>query len=911
VFSARDRQQPDIAGRASGRAAALGALAGDREIVVNETARLLAGAYFEFQETGDHLLLGEGRPATCFKVKGASRVEHRLDRADALTPFVGRAPETALLERRWASAARGEGSSLLLMGEPGIGKSRLVHCLKESLADGACRVIELRCFFEFRQSPYRPLISFINSFLGVASRNTSPGRTDTLSRLLKRWWPDRADEILPLAADLLQPPLERTGSTSRRQRERTMAALFEMLGRLAGEKPVLLIMEDLHWIDPTTLEVVSKLVRKGIPNAVFLLMTARPEFEPPWPEAEMPRLRVAPMTDQDIGRLIAAASPGMPPDMRHLIAGRADGVPLFAEELSRLPVVSPLKGPLDIPATLQDLLAARLDGLADGDKKVVRLAATIGREFAFGLLATLTLLDAPETLAVLSRLRSAGLVSIVCGERWQFRHALIRDAAYLSQTRADRVSAHRRIAQVYESEFPELTEGRPELLAHHWSHAGAVREAADYWLRAGLLAQVRSAHPEAVKHFRAGLELLPRLEDAELRRALEWPLQVGMGASAYAAEGYASSQGAAAYHRAVLLGEQAGELQQNFPALWGLWAGASSHSSWKNSLQLARRLVKIVHKSPNPLARQQGNFSLGNVQYWRGEFEASCDCLERARNDYASRHHDDLVADYGENAYVTSGSYLSWGLCMRGLPRQALEVGHSAVAEGKRAGHPFSLGYALTFFTGLHRMLRQPAAGLELAEETIALAVRHDFPLWEAAATLERGWAKVMLGKPEGVPEMQRGADQALELMSGISPILLETHAEGLYHAGKPENALAVIERTLELADRMDDHHVEAELHRLKGACLLALSDTNSDRAEECLRNALRISRRQKALLPELRAAMSMADLLSRRNRADEGRTLLAAVYNRFTEGFDYPDLGSARKQMTNMGCRSVSVTPS
>jgi tetratricopeptide (TPR) repeat protein len=591
----------------------------------------------------------------------------------------------------------------------------------------------------------------------------------------------------------------------------------------------------------------------------------------------------------------------MPPILLKRIVERADGVPLFAEELSRLSVVSPDLGKFVIPASLQDLLMARLDGLADEDKRIVRLAATIGREFSARMVAQLLFLNEPKVLMSLFRLRYAGLVSIDHADRWQFRHALIRDAAYMSQTRADRVSAHRRIAQIYEAEFPEICAGQPELLAYHWSLAGATERAVEYRLRAGLLAQTRSAHLEAIKHFKEGVELLPRLENVAVRRKQEWSLHVGLGASSYAVEGYASPQGAAAYHRSVELGEQAGNLEQSFPALWGLWAGASSHSSWEHSMQLAKRLVRMVRSTRDPVARQQGNFALGNVQFWRGEFTLSCDYLRRAIKDYAPHQHGDLVANYGENAYVTSGSYLSWSLCMLGFPQQALEAGNLAVVEAKRAGHPFTLGYALTFFTALHRMLRQPERTLELAEETIALANKHDFPLWNAGATLDKGWAQVMLGKAEGLVEMQRSVDRVVLLMGGISLIFLETQADGLLYAGKPRDALVVIDRALELVERLDDHHVEAELYRLQGSCLLELSTFDSDRAEVCFRRALKISRRQKALLLELRAARAMAHLWAQQKKTSSAHRLLTGVYLRFMEGFDTTDLRATTELLDNI----------
>lgn len=897
ALSAQDKEQPDMTGRPSGRAVGLTSLSGSGEIVISDATRVLVEDHFRCRNLGEHYLPGGERPVSCFKVEQTDGFDCRPDPADVLSPLVGRDEELAFLKQLWRSVTGGEGRALLLSGEPGIGKSRLAGALKDSAGDDA-HVLELRGFAEFRQSPFKPLTTFLNNLLNLSSSDSSTRRRAVLTQAVERWCPDRADQIVPLAAELLSLsclPSRSKPRASLHLREQTMSAILDLLSLLAEQKPVMLIVEDLHWIDPTTLEILTKIIERGVPGSVFLLMTARPEFQPVWPETEMSRLQVASLPDEQIRSLVATGSSGLSAPVIDRIVERADGVPLFAEELSRLPADSLASEKYIIPATLQDLLAVRLDGLAK-DKKLAQLAATIGREFFPDLLAKLSLKDETEVMESLFRLKHAGLLSILPANRWQFRHALIRDAAYLSQTRADRESAHLRIAQILTTDFPDAAREQPMLLAYHWSRAGETEPAVRSWIEAGLLAQAHNAHHEALKHFRAGLELLPRLQGSQAERELEWQLQVGVGASAYAIEGYASPQGMTAYNRAVELGEQEGSLKQGFPALWGLWASASSYSSWAHSLKLAKRLVRIVRNGKDSLARQQGYFAMGNVQFWRGEFETSRRYLEQSISEYSPQHHDRLVSSYGENSYATAGSYLSWNLCLLGFPDQALKSGQHAVAEAGRVGHPFSLGYALTFYTVLHRMLRQPAATLELAEKTIVLADQHDFLLWHVGATLKKGWAHTMLGKPQGLGEMQWSVDQVGALMSGITLIFLETQADGLYRAGHLQEALRVIEKGLELVDRLDDHHVEAELYRLQGCCLLELADGSSEKAENCFSLALKTSRQQKALLLELRAAMALATLRSRQNRVREGRELLADVYNRFTEGFSFPDLCAAQK---------------
>lgn len=906
VLSAMDRQNPDVGGRATGRAVGLTALAENGEIVVSEATHERVGGYFECQELGEHALVGRGNTEAYFKVAGATFSDGHLNQLAEATPLIGRGREMTTLKEIWAAVikGKGKGSAILLQGEPGIGKSRLVSSFKDILPETSCVVLELRCDFELSQSPFKPVINLLKSVLSFIPGDDEPARLSRLAAAIGQWYPDRAGEILTLAEELLSLPISevrlRSQLSAQQQREQTIVVLLELLGQMAQKKPILVVVEDLHWVDPSTLETLSFLLSSGIPDSVLLIMTARSEFTPPWRTDQAGIIHVSPLPEREIRRIVTTICQEAPPSLLDRIAARADGVPLFAEELSRLPASSPMREECVIPASLQDLLAARLDGL-NRDKRLAQLAATIGREFDPQLVAELALHDEKQATEALLRLKQAGLISIISAKRWHFRHALIRDAAYLSQTLADRESAHLRIAQTFAADYPEIATAQPELLAYHWSNAGEVEPAVRSWMSAGSLAQSHNAHHEAVRHFKSGLALVPRLSGVQQGASLEWQLQVGLGASAYAVEGYASPQGAAAYLRAVELSEQKEVTGQSFPALWGLWAGASSHSTWGHSLRLAQRLVRIVQKGKDPLARQQGYFALGNVQFWRGEFVTSRRYLEQAIREYAPTQHNDLVANYGENSFATSNGYLSWGLCLLGFPEQALHAGERAVDEADRSEHPFSRGYALTFFTVLHRILRQPKMTLKLADQTIALANDNDFPLWLAGATLMRGWSKVMVGQPDGLLDMEWGVDQVAPLMSGISLIFLETQIDGLCHAEQPVKALAVIDRAFELIDQRDDHHVEAELYRHKGICLLQLSENNVGAAEDCFRQALQISQKQSALLYELRATMALTRLFQRRDRSSEGAKLLTDTYRRFSEGFSCPDLIAARKLMAEV----------
>ena len=884
VLSAMDKLQPDVIGRITGRVLELANLAANKDILISRTVYERVQNFFECREVATRPVPEEPIAEPCYLIVGAAFSESHLDRLAGMPPLVGREQELAKLKECWAAVTKGAGKALLVQGEPGIGKSRLLSSFREILPATGCLILDLRCSFEFSQSPFQPVINLLKRSLGFQPGADPAARSAKLADAISLLYPDDSGQILSAAAELLAVPVNgrnlASGITVPQRRQLTLTLLLELLAKLASQRSVLVVVEDLHWSDPSTLELVELLLEQGVPNGLCLLLTARPEFAPPWQPATVASVRLGPLSNQDIAAIVTAVGPDTGLSLRQQIVARADGVPLFAEELSRLPTGFAEGDAPAVPASLHDLLATRLDRLGQ-DKRLAQLAATIGREFSPQLVAKLTLLEEEETIAALLRLKQVGLVAILTADRWQFRHALFRDAAYLSQTRGDREAAHRQIAEILTADYPEIGSSQPELLAYHWTSAGAFEPAINSWLQAGLQAQSHSAHQEAVRHFNAGLALLTRLEPAQQSLHREWQFLVGLGASAYATEGYASPQGAAAYLRAVELGEQKESPEQSFPALWGLWAGASSHANWGHSLHLAKRLVKIVQNGKDPLARQQGYFALGNVQFWRGEFLESRRCLEKSLQEYLPERHMELESSYGENAFATGSGYLSWNLCVLGFPREALAAGQQAVAEAERCGHPFSLGYALTFLTVLQRMRRQPRLTLELAERTIALAQKHDFPLWLVGATVEKGWAKTMLGQPDGLTEMQWSLDQVASLMSGISVIFLETQVDSLRCAGQTEKALTVIERAFELIEQLDDHHAEAELYRHKGLCLQRLSAGNAEPAEACLRQALQISRRQAALLYELRAAIALNRLLNRQGRGEEGRRLLTDVRQR------------------------------
>lgn len=907
IVTGSDPNLPDTLGRTSNAAVRLRALAGPNEAVVSAATQGLVAGYFAWEPRPP----ADGPDAeAAFRVVGESGAVGRLGAAARLTPLVGRGREMAGLAERWRKARDGQRQALLVTGDPGIGKSRLVHALKQEIAGERGIVRELACLPEFTQTPFHPLNGALKGLFGFSPGDTPEARFAKLAAYQESRYPDMAlDSVVPLFAGMLSlpiaPPYRKPAAPLQTQRRAIMEIFIEQLHRLAAQQPVLVVVEDLHWCDPTTLELLSRIIADRRPAPIFVLLTARPEFRPPWSEAEMPVERLGPLADGDIGALVGALDLDVPPEAVPSIVERADGVPLFAEELARAAPPAGAARARPVPATLQDLLAARLDAMAEA-KSTAQLAAAIGREFPMAWMRALSPLDETALADSLYRLRDAGLLAGTAETGFHFRHALFQDAAYQSLTRADRRAAHRRIAETLEARFPEAVGIRPETLARHWTEAGEAETAIACWVRAGRLANLDGAHKEAIGRFQSGLALIDGLADGQRRIQLEFDLQVGLGAAYFAAEGYASPGGAAAYGRAVDLGERHAGQPDLFQALWGLWACTSSHYDYDESLALTQRLLAMAIAGKDPVKQQQGHFAVGNIRFWRGELIEARQHLERAMALYEPAHHERLVTDFGENAYATGGAYLSWTLCFLGLADQAREAGRKALAEARRAGHAFSLGYALTFATVLERMLRRPAETLALAEETIELANRHEFPLWRVGATLKQGWAMVRLGRPEGMERIRRSVESVPVLMGGIRVIFLETMAEALCHMQAFDEALTVIAEARDVVERLNDRHVEAELHRLEGLCRLGLTQGDDGgaaaTAEACFDKALTVSRRQKARLLELRAAVDVARLWQGRGRAEAARQLLAPVLGGFTEGFDTPDLQAAGRLLDELG---------
>lgn len=889
IITGTDTSIPDTVGKTTKGAIELRKHAAPGEVTISSVTHRIVDGYFDCTSRGMQSLPGFTAAIETFSVTGDSGAYTRLDAASRLTPMVGRHAEIGNLLKLWKEVAQGVRHVVLIQGEAGIGKSRLLYTLKERLVGSAHVVRELRCFPEFSHSPFYPLIAMLEALFGFAGGDTQDAKSAKLVQYLESRHPALVADAQPLLAKLLclPPAAPYVAVSAQKQKEQTITILLDLLDELAVKLPTLLIVEDLHWIDPSSLELLSRFVERTTGKPVLAVLTARPEFDPPWDESLESTLMLLPLAKDDIVKIIASISENMPEAIIHRIVERVDGVPLFAEEMAKL---NDLKC---IPDTLQDLLAARMDSMGDA-KYAAQLAATIGREFNLDLLRKVSPYDTATLTYNLSALQDAGLILTIDNANCQFRHALIQEAAYQSQSRTDRQAAHRRIAKILSSDFPDIVAMQPEAIAQHYASSGDSRSAIEYWIKAGQRALQGSANQEAIQHFDNGLQQLNSLAPDNERAVLEAELLINLGAALIAAKGYGSSEAGDAYSRALTLCEQLDERSGLYKALWGMWLTSSSRIDHAHSLELAERLLLLARQSHDPLQLQPAYYAMGNSLLWTGQLQRARDHQEQAIALYQPSHHEVMVKEFGENIRVSCGSQLAWVLWLQGYSNQAQIVSDQTLTLAQQINHPYSLGYAMSHRIALGRWLGQVETTRQQSEETMAMANRYGFPVWLLSGMAVHGWAQAMQGQASGIEHMQHAVNIVRAAMSGIEAYFLGLLAEAHMHLGQFEQSLSALNLTLDVIAAKDDRFLHSETLRLKGECLLKLSASSMSEAEACFTQALAISRNQQAKALELRAAVSLSRLWMHNGRKKDAGHLLEDICGWFSQGHKSCDLEEA-----------------
>jgi predicted ATPase len=730
------------------------------------------------------------------------------------------------------------------------------------------------------------------------------------------------EETVPLLGALLSLPLPEDryaplNLSPQRQRQKTLETIVAILLELAERHPVLFIVEDLHWTDPTTLELLNVVLDQTPTASMLVLLTCRPHFQPTWHHRSyLTEITVNRLSHTQVEQIVTYVTDGktLPQEVLAQIVEKTDGVPLFVEELTKAVLESgtlqdshgqyTMTGPLSsftIPATLQDSLMARLDRLVTA-KAVAQYAAVIGRRFAYDVLRAVSQLDAATLQRELRRLVEAEIVyqrGVPPQAYYFFKHVLIRDAAYESLLKSTRQQYHQRIAQVLETQFPETTEGQPELLAHHCTEAGLIEQAVRYWQRAGENAIQRSAHVEAIAHLRQGLALLHTLPETPERTQREVDLLIVLGASLRATKGTGAPEVGQTYLRAQHLCAHLDNPQQLFPVLRGLWHYYIVRAELRTAHALGKQIQTLAQQAQDSAMLLVAHRALGTTLLWMGAVASAHTHLTQGLTLYDPPQHRASVFLYGEDAGVVCHSNSAWTLWYLGYPDQGLMQSQQAVTLAQQSAYPFSLAYALDAAAICHSFRREARLTQERAEAAISLATEQGFPLWRARGAVLRGWALLaqQVGQAqEGIEQIQQGMMDYRATGAEVGrPHFLALLAEAHGIMGQPEAGLTTLTEALALADKTGERWYESEIYRLKGALLLQQSSDNSTEAESCFHHALDIARSQQAKSFELRTATSLARLWQQQGKRKEAYDLLAPVYNWFTEGFDTADLKDAK----------------
>jgi class 3 adenylate cyclase/predicted ATPase len=918
-------EEQTVVGETPNIAARLQAIAEPNSLVIADNTRRLLGNLFELKYLGARDLKGVGKPVKAWIALRPSSVESRFDalHAAGLTNLVGREEEVELLLRRWSRAKTGEGQVVLLSGESGIGKSRLAVALLERLTTEPHTRLRYFCSPQHTDSAFYPIISQMERAAGFGRDDTAEAKLGKLDTLLAQTSTTVRDaalfaEMLLLPFNGRYPPVE---ATPQQRRQKTLEALILQIEVLTRSNPVLMIFEDAHWADPTSLEALGRALDRIAILPVMLVVTFRPEFEAPWiGRPNVTALTLNRLAQPEVGAIIDGLlgdELSLPAGIRQDIIERTDGIPLFIEEMTKAVLEAEGEGEarqtaasvpspaLAVPASLQASLMARLDRLGPA-KEVAQIGAAIGREFSHALLASVMRQSEEELASALERLIKAGLLfrqGIPPDATYLFKHTLVQDAAYNTLLREPRRALHARIAEILEQQVADITENQPELLARHLTEAGLIDRAAGLWGKAGQQSLQRSALVEATERLSRALSQIADLPSTPALRREQIKLQVALITPLIHVKGPAAPETKAAGQRARLLIEEAeanGEPPEDplllFSVLYGFWIANLAVFNGELLRELAAQFLALAEKqmanAPLVVGHRMMSISLAST----GCIRESLSYFDRALALYDPTEQRPLATRFGQDDRVCVLSYRSLSLWVLGYPGAALEDAHNALHDAREIGQAATLMFALYVTSLTHTFRGNYETAMAQLKELIAIADGKS-AIWTAGGLMNQGWLLGLQGRTlEAIQMLTQGITAWRSTgTTGYAPMHLVHSMRAYADVGQFDNAWRCFDEAIALIERSKERWYESEIHRIAGEVAWISSSSNAAKAEAFLQRALTIAREQQAKSWELRAALSMARLWHELGNQQQAHDLLAPVYGWFTEGFDTPDLKQAK----------------